>query len=90
MVRVYSFGALTRYGRDLNSLSEIFVVLFNVCFELPIQPIAVNRQSTTSVRIDAVWDWTAVNKVGVWRYVVMSAISAVFSDKCRHVMFFLQ
>ena len=43
MVRVYSFGALTRYGRDLNSLSEIFVVLFNVCFELPIQTITVNR-----------------------------------------------
>ena len=43
MIRVDSFGALSRDSRDLNSLSEIFVALFNVCFELPIQTITVNR-----------------------------------------------
>ena len=90
MIRVDSFGALPRDSRDLNSLSEIFVVLFNVCFELPVQTITVNRETPSSVGIDTVWDRTAIYKVGIGRYVVMSAISTVFSDECRHVMFFLQ
>ena len=90
MRRVDSFGALTRDSCDFNSLSEIFVVLFNVCFELPVQTITVNRETPSSVGIDTVWDRTAIDEVGVGRYVVMSAISAVFSDECHHIMFFLQ
>ena len=90
MIRVYSFGALTRDSRDLNSLSEIFVVLFNVCFELPVQTIAVNWETPSSVRIDTVWDWTAINKIGIGRDVVMSAVATVFSDECHYVMLSLQ
>ena len=90
MIRVDSFGARTRDSCDLNSSSEIFVVLFNVCFELPVQTIAVNWEAPSSVWIGTTWDWAAVCEIGLGRDAVMSAVAAVFSDERRYVMLFLQ
>ena len=66
------------------------MVLFDVRFELPVQTIAVNWETSSSVWIGTEWDWAAIYKVGIGRDVVMPAVAAVFCDECPYIMLFLQ
>ena len=62
------------------------MALFQVCFEFPVEPVAVNGEASPSPRIWAVRDWAAVDEVGSWCHVVMSAISTAIRKEGAHEM----
>ena len=60
-VEVLPRGALPGNGGYLHPLFEVFVVLFQVRFDFPVQAIAIYGDAPPSVRIGAFWEWTALH-----------------------------
>ena len=62
------------------------MVLLQVCFEFPVEAIAVNGEASSFSRIGAVGNWAAVYKVGVGSHIVVSAVPAILSYEGGNIM----
>ena len=57
------------------------MVLFQVRLDLPIEAIAVDGNASSSMRIGAAGNGTAIDEVRVRRHIIVSAKPAVFCDE---------
>ena len=61
---------------------------FKMRFYLPVEAITVNGVASPPPWIGALRNGAAINKVGVWRHVIMAAISTGLGDEGVDVVFF--
>ena len=85
-VGVDAGSALPGNCGDVYALGQLLMVLFKMCFHLPIEAVAVDGDAPSPMRIGTAGNGAAIDEVGVRRHVVVPTVPAVFCYEGGDVM----